>query len=56
MDMIGHQVPFLDATFSLFGQLSKYRTKILLQLAIQHLPAVFWNENDVIFAFPLGVI
>ena len=55
-NMIGHQVAFLDAAFPLFGQLSKYRTKMSLQFAIQHFPAVFWNENDVIFAVPLGVI
>jgi hypothetical protein len=54
--MIGHQMAFLDAAFPLFGQLSKYQTEMSLQFAIQHLPAVFWNENDVIFAFPLGVI
>src|ERR1700722_5318608 len=45
MDMIGHQMSFLDATFPLFGQLSKYRPKISLQFAIQHLPAVFRNED-----------
>jgi hypothetical protein len=59
--MIRHQVAFLDAAFPLFGQLSKYRTKMSLQFTIQHLPAVFWNEDDVIeddviFAVSLGVI
>src|SRR5271170_906935 len=56
VNMIGHQMAFLDPAFPLFGQLSKYRTEMSLQFAIQHLPAVFWNENDVIFAVPLGVI
>jgi hypothetical protein len=47
-------MPFFDAAFSLLGQLPEYRTEMPLQFAVQHLPAVFWNENDVIFA--LGVI
>jgi len=54
VNVVGHQMPFFDAAFSLLGQLPEYRTEMPLQFAVQHLPAVFWNENDVIFA--LGVI
>ena len=49
-------MPFFDAAFPLFGQLPEYRTEMSLQVPIQRPPGVFWNENDVIFAVPLGVI
>jgi len=46
---------FFNAALPLLGQLSKYRTKMLFQFAVQNLPSVFRNENDVVFALPLGV-
>ena len=56
VNVVRHQMPFFDAAFPLFGQLPEYRTEMSLQVPIQRPPAVFWNENDVIFAVPLGVI
>jgi hypothetical protein len=32
------------------GQVSEYWTEVSLQIAVQRLPAEFWNETDVIFA------
>ncbi len=46
---------FLDTAFALFVQLSQHRTEMSLEFAVQHLPTVLRNENDVVFALPLGV-
>ena len=48
-------MPLLDPALALLRELPKHRPKIFLQFAIQHLAAVFPNEDDVIFALPLGV-
>ncbi len=53
--VVRHQMAFLNTAFALFGQLSKHRTEMSLQFAIQHLPSVFRDENDMVFAVPLGV-
>ena len=55
VNMVRHQMPLLDPALALLHELPKHRPKILLQFAIQHLPAVFRNEDDVVLALPLGV-
>ena len=55
VNMVRHQMPLLDPALALLSKLPKHRPKIFLQFAIQHLPAVFRNEDDVIFALSLGV-
>ena len=56
VNMIWHQRAFFDAALPLFGQLSKKRTEMSFQFAIEYLLTAFWDENDVIFAVPPSVI
>jgi hypothetical protein len=56
VDMVGHQMPFLDPALFLFRQLAEDLAKILAQLHIQRLPAALGNENNVVFAHPFSVI
>jgi hypothetical protein len=53
--VVRHRTTFFAAACALLGRSSKYRAETLLQFAIQNLPPVFRNENDVVFALSLGV-
>jgi hypothetical protein len=48
--------PSSNPALLLLRRLAEHITKILAQLHIQRLPTTFWNENNVVFALPLGVI
>jgi hypothetical protein len=49
------QMALLDPAFLLRSQLVKDFPKVLSYMPKQHLPAALWNEDDVVFALPLGV-
>jgi hypothetical protein len=51
-----HQMLLLDPALLLLSQLAEYLPGVLAQLHVKRLPAALWNENDVVFTVPLGVI
>jgi len=53
--MVGLKMPFLDAALLLLGQSSEHLAQMLVQASVQHLPAAFRNENDVVPALPFRV-
>jgi hypothetical protein len=55
MDVIGHQMPFLDPAFATPRQIVKYGAKVLLDLPEDCPFAIFRNENHMIFALPCGM-
>ena len=56
VDMIGHQVPFLDSTLLLPRQLVEHLPQVPAQLSVERLAAIFRNEHNMVFAPPFGVI
>jgi len=52
MDVVRHQVSFLNPALLLACKFAKYIPKVDSQLAIQHLATAFWDEHDVVFAIP----
>jgi hypothetical protein len=52
VDVVGHQVPFLDLRLLLQGQLVEHLAEMPPQFQIQRLPSTLWDEDDVIFALP----
>ena len=56
MDVVGHQMPFLDPALFLFGQSAEHLPEVAAQLRIQRLATAFGNEHDVVFALPFAVI
>jgi hypothetical protein len=56
MHMVWHQMPLLNPAFPLFSRFPQYLTKMLSQLALKDLPAVFRDEYNMIFALPSAVV
>ncbi len=56
MDMIAHQVPFLNLAFLLPGHLPKHLSQVPTQLPKERLAPIFRNEYNLVFAFPFRVI
>lgn len=55
VNVVGQQMPVFNAAILLLGQLTKHLAQVLAQVSIQHLPAAFGNENNVVLALPLRV-
>ena len=55
MHMVGHQMTFFDAAVFVARKFVKDLTQMPTQLTVQDSTATFWNENNVVFALPLGV-
>jgi hypothetical protein len=53
MNVIGHQMPFDNATFFLSRQLMKNWTQCFTNSSKECLATILRNENDMIFAIPL---
>ena len=56
MNMIGHQVSFLDSAFLAAGQIVEYRPQMRAQLYKNNLLAILRRKNDVILALPRRVV
>jgi transposase-like protein len=55
VNMVTHQMSFLNATFLTFDQLSNDTPQMSPQGTIEYLPATFRDKDNVVFAFPLGM-
>ena len=55
VNMVGHQMPFLNPALSLFRKIAEHPAQMSAQLAVQNLPTKLRNENDVVFALPFRV-
>jgi hypothetical protein len=50
VDVVGHQMPFLDSALLLQRQFAKYFSEMLPQFLVERLSAALGNEHDMIFA------
>jgi hypothetical protein len=50
LELIGHQMTFLDPAFLVFRQTAVPFAKMLTHVAKQRLLAPLWNEYDMVFA------
>ena len=55
VDVVGHQVPFLDLRFLLRREPAEHLTQVLAKLQIQCLPPALRDKDDVVFAVPYRV-
>jgi len=55
MDVIRHQMAFLDPARLLHRQSAEHFPKMMPQLAVKRLPAALGNEHHMIFALPFAV-
>src|SRR4029077_2100095 len=55
VNVIRHQMAFLDSAFLLHRQLAKRFPEMLSQLPVKRLPAVLGNEHYMVFALPFAV-
>jgi hypothetical protein len=53
--MVGHDVAFFDPAFLLFGQTPKKGAKLSAPDAKERLAPMLGDEDNVVFALPLGV-
>ena len=56
MDMIRHQMPFLDPALLPSREIVKHLTQVPLDLAEQQLLSVLRRKHDVVLALPSRVI
>jgi hypothetical protein len=56
MNVIRHQMPFLDLAVLLGGKAMKHIFKLFADGAKKSFLSVFWREHYMIFAFPCTVI
>ena len=54
MNVVRHQVPFLDLAFLALGKLVKYSAQVLPDLPEQQLLAVLRREHDMVLALPFA--
>ncbi len=55
VNVVRQQMPLFDPAFSVFRKLAEHLPQMLAQLAVKNLATKLRDENDVIFALPLGV-
>jgi hypothetical protein len=53
--MIRHEIPLQHLAFFLLGQLPQDFSQVFPQFDKESFLAVFWQPDNVILAFPLGV-
>lgn len=56
VDVVGHQVPFLDPALPLSGQLPENVTEFMAQLPVQDLAPILRDEDYVVLALPNAVV
>jgi hypothetical protein len=56
MNVVGHQMPFLDLALLLTSETSKHVSQFAPDLPVELLSAVLRNEDDVVFTVPLRVL
>jgi len=52
VNMIRHQVPFLNLAFLAPGQFAQYNSKVPPDVSKQSFLAVLWRKDDMVLALP----
>ena len=53
MNMVGHQVPFLDFALLLLRQVAKHPAELPAQLPVDRFLPILRDEHDVVLTLPL---
>jgi hypothetical protein len=53
--MVGEKMTFFNAALLLVSQLPEHLAQMLSQISVKHLPATFWDKNNVVLALPFRV-
>jgi hypothetical protein len=52
MNMVRHQMPFLDLAFTLPGKIAENLDQVLAEAFVNHPPAALRDKHHMILAFP----
>ena len=55
VDMVRHQMAFLDLRLTLLGQIAEYLAQMRVKAFVKHLPAALRDKHNVILAIQFRV-